>query len=275
MKYIVLTFDDGRSDNYLHAKRIMERYGLTGTVYVTTGFIDGTWKGSSVLKSPSRPLCIEEILRLKNSGWEIGLHGDKHLTCVEDMAVSMEKLISWGIDNPAWGFSVPNSKVEEKRISEILNSPHGARIGYVRRGRKCDTSKFVNRLLYGIYSVTGTRWAYRRFNAQNVFCLSEADSSYIPSVVVKGNDRPEMIVDFVRSLPDQSVVVFMLHSILPNADPLCGKDPWSWEESKFETLCAGIYDMIRSGTAVSIPLMDIMRIASTRVVGKCNELKTK
>ena len=49
MKFIAFTFDDGRSDNYLLAKRIMDKYHFRGTVYVTTGFIDGTWEGQDIL----------------------------------------------------------------------------------------------------------------------------------------------------------------------------------------------------------------------------------
>lgn len=59
MKYLAITFDDGRSDNYLCAKNIMDKYHFRGTVYITTGFIDGTWEESSVLQSPTRPLKLE------------------------------------------------------------------------------------------------------------------------------------------------------------------------------------------------------------------------
>ena len=62
MKHVAITFDDGRSDNYLLAKQIMDKHQLRGTVYITTGFIDGTWEEKEVLKSPTRPLTITEIL---------------------------------------------------------------------------------------------------------------------------------------------------------------------------------------------------------------------
>ena len=38
MKYVSITFDDGREDNYSVALPVMERYGMKGTVFVTTGF---------------------------------------------------------------------------------------------------------------------------------------------------------------------------------------------------------------------------------------------
>lgn len=275
MKYIALTFDDGRSDNFLLAKKIMDKYGLTGTVFITTGFIDGTWENSAVLKSPSRPLHIDEILALKHSGWEIGLHGDKHLTCEEDMGVALEKLRSWGVENAWWGVSVPNSKAEETEVSRIMTGAYGNRVAYIRRGRKCDTTKFFNRLLYLLYSITGARWAYHWFNAANVFDGITADRSYIPSIVIKGNDRPEMITDFIRNLPDGSVVVCMLHSILSAEHPLNGKDPWSWEERKFEKFCIGLHCMIQEGTAISASLIDILGKDNTGILETWNELRTK
>ena len=70
MKYVAITFDDGRSDNYVVAKAIMDCYHLKGTVYITTGFIDGSWTGREILKSPTRPLKKNEICELYQDGWE-------------------------------------------------------------------------------------------------------------------------------------------------------------------------------------------------------------
>ncbi len=39
---IVVTFDDGYHDNLVHALPVLERYGVPATIFVTTGFIDGT-----------------------------------------------------------------------------------------------------------------------------------------------------------------------------------------------------------------------------------------
>ena len=259
MKFIAFTFDDGRSDNYFLAKRIMDKYHFRGTVYVTTGFIDGTWEGQDILQSPTRPLTVEEINELYSSGWEIGLHGDKHKTQKDDMRTALEKLQLWGITNCNWGISIPNSSTSETEINTLLESEYGKKIVYIRRGRKCDTAKFKNKVLYVLYSVLKSKLAYRCFNADNVFLYRDYNSSNVPSVVVKSNDSADLIIDFIKTRPDNSVVVLMLHSILSSDHAMCGKDPWSWDEKNFETLCSGLKDLTDNNDLQVKTLMEIMK----------------
>ena len=259
MKFIAFTFDDGRSDNYLLAKRVMDKYNFRGTVYVTTGFIDGTWEGNDILQSPTRPLTVEEVKGLYSSAWEIGLHGDKHKTQVDDMKIALNKLQSWGITNCKCGISIPNSRISETEINNLLESEFGEKIVYIRRGRKCNTAKLKNKVLYVLYSVLKSKSAYRRFNVDNVFLYRSCNSSNVPSVVVKSNDRADMIIDFIKKLPNNSVVVLMFHSILSSDHAMFGKDPWSWDEKNFEILCSGLKDMVDNNDLQVKPLIEIMK----------------
>lgn len=259
MKYIAFTFDDGRADNYLLAKRIMDQYQFRGTIYVTTGFIDGTWEGKAVLKAPTRPLKVTEIKELDDAGWEIGLHGDKHQTQTDDMRIALDKLKSWGIEKGNWGISIPNSNTDETEIETIFASEYGNKITYIRRGRKCDTSMLKNKVLYVLYSVLKFKWAYRQFNFDNILAFDSIDKSNIPSVVVKSKDDPKLIIDFVKHIPDNSVVVLMLHSILPSSHPMCGKDPWSWEEARFNELCSEFKAMTAKGELKVLPLIEQLK----------------
>lgn len=259
MKHIAITFDDGRSDNCSIAKQIMDRYTLSATVYITTGFIDGTWEGKDVLQSPTAPLSVAQIKELCDCGWEIGLHGDKHRTEVGDMHTALQKLESWGISNARFGISVPNSDTTEDEIDAIFSSEYGDRIAYVRRGRRCDTTKLKNKALYALYSLLKSKWAYRIFNAENAFTLEAADKANIPSVVVKSGDTPEMILDFIKRLPDDSAVVLMLHSILPSDHPLCGKDPWSFEDTKFDELCSALKALMDDGELEVSPFIEQLK----------------
>ena len=252
MKFVALTFDDGRSDNYSLAKQIMDKFQFRGTVYITTGFIDGTWEEKDVLKSPTRPLTVGEIRKLYTSGWEIGLHGDKHKT-------ALDKLQSWGIENYNWGISIPNSRASDAEIKALLESEYGKKIVYIRRGRRCNTAKLKNKVLYVCYSALKIKLAYRCFNAENISLHKSCDISNIPSVVVKSNDRADLIIDFIKTLPDDSVLVLMLHSILPSRQAMCRKNRWSWDEKNFEILCSELKNMENNNDLKVRTLMEIVK----------------
>lgn len=66
---VVITFDDGYSDNLLEALPLLERHDIPATVFVTTGFV-----GSGGVF-----LTTEELLRLTDSELvEIGAHSATH-----------------------------------------------------------------------------------------------------------------------------------------------------------------------------------------------------
>ncbi len=65
---IVITFDDGNTDNYLTAYPIMQQYGFTGVMYIVGKYI-------------AAPGYMDkaEILEMVDAGWEVGSHGMSHL----------------------------------------------------------------------------------------------------------------------------------------------------------------------------------------------------
>lgn len=259
MKYIAITFDDGRSDNYSVAKQVMDKYNIKGSIYITTGFIDNTWKEKSILQSPTRALTFQEIKILKKEGWEIGLHGDKHKAQVDDMKIALEKLKLWGISNDVWGLSVPNSNVTEKEIKEILESEYGKEILYIRHGRRCNTSRIKYQILFVMYSIFHFKWAYYYFNKKNIENRNELKNMNISSIVIKSNDNPKMIVNFIEKIPENSVVVFMLHSILSSTHPGYKRDAWSWSEENFNLLCLNLKKMQNSKKIKIMPLIEIIK----------------
>lgn len=238
MKSVVLTFDDGRTDNYSVAYPIMKKYGLCGTLFITTGYIDGTFKSDSWL-SAGGPMTVEQIKEMKDSGFEIALHGDCHTTDVNDFGVSLKKLDSWGLsDGNRIGFSIPNSNVDEESITAIRKT-FADRLLYIRGGRRCDTTRLPVKIKFGLYTYLKIKAAYRSFNKVNTVKNGDLDpeTETVPSIVIRKEDRAEQIIDFLKSMPDDTVCVFMLHSILHKNDELYGKDSWCWDTDEFEKLC--------------------------------------
>jgi peptidoglycan/xylan/chitin deacetylase (PgdA/CDA1 family) len=74
---VVLTFDDGYEDFHRLAMPLLERYGFTATVFVTTGWI----QDAGTLSAPRRPgrmLSWSQIAEAACAGIEIGAHSHTH-----------------------------------------------------------------------------------------------------------------------------------------------------------------------------------------------------
>lgn len=243
MKYVALTFDDGRGDNYSIAYPILKKYGMTATLFATTGFIDGTWHPDSSWDHAGPPMTVKQLLELSEQGWEIGLHGDRHVTELTDWQQAMRKLASIGIDTGYIGCSLPNSRFNESDLQRILNSFGNDRICYIRRGRANNVRTPLNGFLFSLYSLTGNPAAYLRFNRPNILPLKKANAVSLPSVVIRHGDDPENVLKLLDSMDDDSLCILMLHSILPPDDPNYGKDVWNWDAGSLDRLCAGIKEL--------------------------------
>ncbi|AZR72650.1 hypothetical protein BBF96_04145 [Anoxybacter fermentans] len=64
---VLLHFDDSYTGVYKNAFPLLESYGYKGTIFVPTNFID-------------RPnhMSLEQLIELKEAGWEIGSHSRSH-----------------------------------------------------------------------------------------------------------------------------------------------------------------------------------------------------
>jgi peptidoglycan/xylan/chitin deacetylase (PgdA/CDA1 family) len=64
---VILTFDDANEDNYTTAFPIMQKYGMTGVLYIPYNYIgaDGF-------------LSVEQITEMASAGWEVGSHSLSH-----------------------------------------------------------------------------------------------------------------------------------------------------------------------------------------------------
>lgn len=79
----VLTFDDGFADYAEHAVPIMERHGLTATMYIVAGSLEPggiavDWiRGLDAADAPAL-MSPEQIRELHDRGWDIGSHTMRH-----------------------------------------------------------------------------------------------------------------------------------------------------------------------------------------------------
>jgi peptidoglycan/xylan/chitin deacetylase (PgdA/CDA1 family) len=74
---VVLTFDDGYEDFHRRAMPLLERYGFTATVFVTTGWIQDAGARSAP-RRPGRMLSWSQIAEAACAGIEVGAHSHAH-----------------------------------------------------------------------------------------------------------------------------------------------------------------------------------------------------
>ena len=105
---VVITFDDGYADNLKIAAPIMNRYGFTATIFVTTGFVgkQSSWDAGKGWKS--LPLMdwagIEELHAM---GHLLGGHTHKHVNLAQE-------------DDPVPEIEEPIRLIREKTGQEFI-----------------------------------------------------------------------------------------------------------------------------------------------------------
>ena len=119
---VVLSFDDGRKDNYDVAMPILRYFGLSATFYIATAYVDGTIRQEdSPCVNPS--MSIENVCELSEAGYEIACHGDCHRNDMDDVVNGQKKLSKWlGLSsNNKPGFASPESNLSVPYIKSELN----------------------------------------------------------------------------------------------------------------------------------------------------------
>jgi len=76
---VVLTFDDGFADFFMEALPILQRYGFTATLYVTTAFVNGTSRWLQREGEATRPILTwNQVAEICDAGIECGGHSHCH-----------------------------------------------------------------------------------------------------------------------------------------------------------------------------------------------------
>ncbi|MEI9475108.1 MAG: polysaccharide deacetylase family protein [Deltaproteobacteria bacterium] len=78
---VVVTFDDGYQDNFLHGAQILKKYSITATFFVTSGYVGSkrsfSWDKGAKENNPI--MSWDEVRELSQMGFEIGGHTINHV----------------------------------------------------------------------------------------------------------------------------------------------------------------------------------------------------
>jgi peptidoglycan/xylan/chitin deacetylase (PgdA/CDA1 family) len=99
---VVLTFDDGYADFYSHGLPLLKQNGFTGTIFMTTGWIEQEGEDK-------RMLNWRELAEVEQAGIEIGAHTVKHpqLDQLPEKLVHHELYASKSLLEDHLGLAVP------------------------------------------------------------------------------------------------------------------------------------------------------------------------
>jgi hypothetical protein len=230
MKYIILSFDDGRKDNFEIVRPLLEKYGFTASFHIVTGFADGT------AKAKFETMSIDNVKELAQNGFDISSHGDKHINEENDLRTGLQKLKFWGIDREPLIFSSPDSEIYEGNIRKYIDMLQNNRIEYVRSGVQIRRNGWWYVCMYVLQLYTKSKWLYYFLNKSNIMkndnVLNYNGIHIIKSVAVRKQNTAGQLIYMIKKLQSGDAVCFMFHSILPEKD--ITDDDWAFELEKFE-----------------------------------------
>lgn len=253
-KNVVLTFDDGRKDQYTNAVRIMNKYHLKGTIFITTGFVEGRLDNGYFPSSGGESMSIDDIRQCITQGHEIGSHSDMHINVSEDIKKSLTKLREWTIDilppNYKFGFASPSSDLYDKNISTI--SDIISELAYVRTSVQIRRNGIIYILLFLINKILKSNHLFWKLNSR--YIQTNLDG-LVQSVPVRSDTPIHNIKYLLETFPEDSTCVLLFHGVLSQEEKSKMKDCWYYPSDKFEDICA----LLKNEKYNVITLRDAMR----------------
>lgn len=234
MKYISFSFDDGRKDTYTIAYPVLAQHGFTCTVnMITDHLLDPTAHSKYGLREV---MSIKDVLDLQSKGNEIACHGHTHKNTYEDICNCISTLESIGVDVNQIGFASPFSAL----IPEQLGGPgmllDEKRIKYIRTGTQVRRAGMFYFACTMICEKLRLKWLFALLHKREI-CSYPAKERVILGVSITNNTTVGQILRLIDSMPRNSGVVLIFHSILPKQDCY---DRWCWSADKFDALCKAL-----------------------------------
>lgn len=232
MKYIVLSFDDAREDFYTRAYPLISKYGVTATLNVTSGFIVNPQR-FNFFSGNNKPMTPAQIIEVNKSGVEIACHGSMHLNTEEDLRKNIKELNEFGIDTKEIGFASPTSFLTQKNKNDhgIWDMIINEEISYIRTGTQIIREGYFYTLISIIDKYIHSSILFKILNKNNV--IKSRYSKFFPSVTIFSYTKNSQIEYLINSIPDESSLILMFHSILCKTDTGYGKDKFYWDQTNF------------------------------------------
>lgn len=236
MKYIVLSFDDGRKDFYTNALPILKKYGFSATVNIVSDYMGK----SGISEFPSgngECLSWEEAKQCQDAGIEIACHSANHTNSIPEILRGCKE-ISAQTGNSPIGFASPFSAISEKNFHEYKELANSQLISYIRSGNQLKRDGYFNILLYFLYKYTKSSKAFVRYNRRNILPADQKTVPFLlPSVTCNRDNTVDQLIALTQAMPNNTGTIIMFHSILNPKDPGFGQDKWFNTTEEFDRFC--------------------------------------
>lgn len=255
MAKIVLSFDDGRRDNYRVAKEILEPMGIPATFNITTGYIkrdiDEKAKPSS-----HEPMTEEEVVDLWNNPlFEIAGHGYRHDNDVENLISGINELRKvYHEGGEMLGIASPHSEFDLSILNKNKVTFEQNGIKYLRISNDYTNYGIIKRIVRRLNRILKVPYLYYWTNKDAIMTEQSFLLHSVPIIRDTTLREVKYFIDQVER--EDAVCIFMLHSILkPKEDYY--NDLFSWDYDKFGSLCAFLSDEAKMNRLDIIKTVDI------------------
>ena len=171
----VITFDDGYQSVYDQAFPVLQRYGMSATVFLTVGDTGTTTPGDRLPSLEGRSmLSWDEIREMQSQGIEFGAHTLTHpdLTRlppdrVEAEVCNSKALIEDALSAPVACFAYPYGRFDQRSreiVSQHFSCACSDKLGLIRAGSDCYALERVDAYylrtdrLFGLMMTTVFPW---------------------------------------------------------------------------------------------------------------------
>lgn len=260
MLKLVLSFDDGRKDNYRAAMEILKPFNIPATFNITTGYVLDKIEDKDK-PGPHEAMNLEELANLANYNlFEIAGHGYTHDNDIDNLIKGvlqlrnlLPKVMINGIASPHSEFNLANIDKAKEIFKE--NNIQYLRISndYSKMGKFKIWIRRFNRILHSpiLYS-----WV----NKDSI----EYESSFLlhSFPVIRDNTLNEvkgLINYLIKNEPDKDkTCILMFHSILKTGEDYY-QDLFSWDYDNFKNLCVYLSEQVNKGCICIEKNIDVVK----------------
>lgn len=252
---VVLSFDDGRADNYKYVVPILKREHLTATFNIATAYVDRSIEKEEV-PCANEPMSIENVISIYEDGFEIACHGDQHKNDIQDIKRGYYKLKKWigWKDDYRPGFASPRSDLKYTDIKRNMVE-YERKFSYIRiMGYRKDTI-FI-RLIRKVAHFSHSKLLYNISFTQNIGGIKDGFVAVsVPIVHRTTINQVKAII--TKAEKEENDCILMFHSILPEGMQHYN-DLWSWDIKKFQELCKWLKNESNNGKCSVVKTIELL-----------------